>query len=204
MIGVEAKLIEDLLNVSRTVANRGWAPGSSGNTSVRISGSGLVLIKATGKSMNWIEPESILKVDLAGNILAGEGRPSKEIRFHLGIYSRREDIGGVIHAHPPFATSWAIAGLQFPLLTAPGKTVLKKVPMVDFAPSGSIELATMVTKTFEDRSVSAVLLKGHGVVAAGKTIYDAFNIMEWTEDAARVALLTAYIEKLGLSKTLGG
>ena len=193
---VEARLIEDLLDVSKMVADRGWAPGSSGNTSVRIHGTDLVLIKASGKNMSWIEPRSVLKVDLAGKILEGEGRPSKEISLHLGIYSRREDVEAVIHAHPPFATSWAIAGIQFPLLTAPGKAVLKRMPMIDFASPGSVELATIVTKAFEDNSVGAALMKGHGVVAAGKTIYEAFNLMDWAEDAARAALLTMNIERL--------
>ena len=194
-----SKLMKDLLDVTKMVANRGWAPGSSGNTSVRIHGTEDVLIKSSGSSMSWIKSKDFVKVNLAGKTLDGKNKPSKEVQFHLGIYSKRAEIEAVIHAHPPFATAWAIVGTQPQLVTDPGKTILKHVPMVESATPGSIELATMVTKAFEDKSVNTVLMKGHGVVTAGKSIFEAFNFMDWTEDAARAALLTGYIEKLPLT-----
>jgi len=189
----EVKLRDDLVSVTRKVAERGWAPGSSGNTSVRIPGSNGFLIKATGESMTWTQPDEILKMDESGKVLSGTGKPSKEFRFHLGIYSRRPEVGGIIHAHPPFATSWAIAGIVFPLLTSPSKFWLKKVLMVQPLPSGSVELANAVTEAFSDESIKVVLMQGHGLVAAGKTIYEAFNFVDWAEDAARAAVYTGLI-----------
>ena len=189
----EAKLREDLVSVTRKVAERGWAPGSSGNTSLRIPGMNSFLIKATGESMVWTQPDAILKIDDSGKILTGVGKPSKEVGFHLGIYSKRPDVGGVIHAHPPYATSWAIAGTVFPLVTGPSKIWLKKIPMVPPAPSGSAELARMVTEAFADESIRVVLMQGHGLVAAGKTIFEAFNFVDWAEDAARAAVFTGLI-----------
>jgi len=192
----EAKLREDLLTVTRKVAERGWAPGSSGNTSVRIPDTNSFLIKASGEAMTWTKSDALLKIDSAGKILTGEGRPSKEVGFHLGIYSKRPDVGGIVHAHPPYATSWAIAGTVFPLVTAPSKVWLKRIPMVEQAPSGSAELAKMVTEAFQDESVRVVLMKGHGLVAAGKTIFEAFNFVDWAEDAARAAVFTGLIANL--------
>jgi L-fuculose-phosphate aldolase len=189
----ETKLRDDLVTVTRKVAERGWAPGSSGNTSVRIPDTNSYLIKASGESMTWTKPDAILKIDSGGKILSGVGRPSKEVGFHLGIYSKRPDVGGVIHAHPPYATSWAIAGSVFPMVTGPSKIWLKKIPMVPPAPSGSAELAKMVTEAFVDESIRVVLLQGHGLVAAGKTIFDAFNFVDWAEDAARAAIFTGLI-----------
>jgi len=189
----EAKLRDDLVSVTRKVAERGWAPGSSGNTSVRIPGANSFLIKATGESMAWTQPEEILKMDVGGNVLSGTGKPSKEYRFHLGIYSKRPEVGGIIHAHPPFATSWAIAGTVFPLVTAPSKVWLKKVLMVPALPSGSVELANAVIGAFSDESIRVVLMQGHGLVAAGRTIYEAFNFVDWAEDAARAAVYTGLI-----------
>ena len=189
----EAKLREDLLSVTRKVAERGWAPGSSGNTSVRIPESNSFLIKPTGEAMTWTKSDALLKIDPTGKILSGEGRPSKEVGFHLGIYSKRGDVGGIVHAHPPYATSWAIAGTVFPLVTAPSKVYLKRIPMVEAAPSGSAELARMVTEAFQDESVRVVLMKGHGLVAAGKTIFEAFNFVDWAEDTARAAVFTGLI-----------
>ncbi len=195
----EQKLRQDLLQVTRKVADRGWAPGSSGNTSVRIQDTSMFLIKASGESMTWSGSDSILKIDSAGKILSGEGRPSKEVGFHLGIYSKRPEVGGVVHAHPPYATSWAIAGSVFPLVTAPSKVYLKKIPIVESAPSGSAELARMVTEAFTDEAVRVVIMKGHGLVAAGKTIFEAFNLMDWAEDAARAAIFTGLIANMSKS-----
>lgn len=195
----EARLREELASVTRKVADRGWAPGSSGNTSVRIPGTNNFLIKATNDSMTWIQPDSILKIDREGNSLSGLGKPSKEFRFHVGIYSERPEVGGVIHAHPPYATSWAIAGAVFPLVTSPSKAWLKKIVMVPPAQGGSQELASSVIDAFSDGSVRVVLMQGHGLVAAGRTIYEAFNFVDWAEDAARAALYTGQIASISKS-----
>jgi len=192
----EAKLRQDLVSVTLKVAERGWAPGSSGNTSLRLPNTNNFLIKATGESMTWTEPDAILKIDGDGKIITGVGKPSKEVRFHLGIYSKRPEVGAVIHAHPPYATSWAIAGAVFPMVTGPAKIYLKKIPMVPPAPGGSPELAKMVTEAFADESINVVLMQGHGLVAAGKTIFDAFNFVDWAEDAARAAVYTGLIANI--------
>jgi ribulose-5-phosphate 4-epimerase/fuculose-1-phosphate aldolase len=192
----EARLREDLASVTRKVAERGWAPGSSGNTSLRIPGTNSFLIKATNDSMTWIRPDTIVKIDDEGKTLSGAGKPSKEFRFHLGIYSKRPEVGGVIHAHPPYATSWAIAGAVFPLVTSPSKAWLKKIVMVPPAPGGSLELAKSVIDMFSDESIRVVLLQGHGLVAAGRTIFEAFNFVDWAEDAARAAVYTGQIASM--------
>ena len=189
----ETKLREDLVSVTKKVDERGWAPGSSGNTSIKIPGANNFLIKATNASMIWAGPETILKMDKDGNVISGSGKPSKEFRFHLGIYAERPEVGGVIHAHPPYATSWAIAGRVFPLVTAPSKVWLKKIVIVPPAPGGSPELAKSVIEAFADESIKVVLLQGHGIVAAGRTIFEAFNFVDWAEDAARAAVYTGLI-----------
>ena len=192
----EAGLRRDLVSVTLKVAERGWAPGSSGNTSLRLPNTNNFLIKATGESMTWTEPNAILKIDGDGKIITGVGKPSKEVRFHLGIYSKRPEVGAVIHAHPPYATSWAIAGTVFPMVTGPAKIYLKKIPMVPPAPGGSPELAKMVTEAFADESIKVVLMQGHGLVAAGRTIFEAFNFVDWAEDAARAAVYTGLIANI--------
>jgi len=73
--------------------------------------------------------------------------------------------------------------------------MLKKVPLLGFAPSGSAELAEIVTKAFSDPAVFSALLSGHGTVAVGRDMYDAFMYADWTEDAARVAFLSNAIKR---------
>ena len=192
---IEHRIINDLLKISQRLGERGWVPGSSGNISVIHPGKDQIYIKVTGKSMLDLTPSDILTLDLSGKVLEGEGRPSKEVRFHLGIYKAREDVKAVIHSHPPFASAFAIAGLPLPLQTAPGKLILKRVPEVEFALPGSRELAEGVVGAFKDPEVKAVLLKGHGIVAVGASLYDTYNITEWVEDAAREAFLVSNLTR---------
>ena len=189
------EVLRELFKISKRVGERGWAPGSSGNISVRIPGKSLIYIKVTGKNMLDLTPSDILTLDMDGNIVEGVGKPSKEVRFHLGIYRVRGDVGAVIHSHPPYASAYAIIGIPIPLKTAPGKYVLKRIPEVEFAPRGSKELAEGVIKAFQDPQVKAVTLKGHGIVAVGATLQEAYNITEWVEDAAREAFLTSLLAK---------
>ena len=104
---------------------------------------------------------SVVVTDLDGNPVDGAQKPSIELRFHLGIYNARPDIGAILHAHPPYATSYAVVNRELPLVSGPGRFILKKVPLLAFAPSGSHELAEIVTAAFSDRTVLSALLSGH-------------------------------------------
>ena len=81
------------------------------------------------------------------------------------------------------------------MISGPARFVLKKVPLLAFAPSGSTELAEIVTTGFSDPAIHSALLSGHGVVAAGRDIYEAFKYVDWTEDAAQVAFLSNSLKR---------
>jgi len=187
-------LKSDLIKVSRWAGGRGWCPGTSGNMSVFDPERREVHIKESGKSMANLKRGDVLTIDLDGNIIDGEGQPSKEVNFHLGIYKSRKNTGAVLHTHPPFAMAFATAGREIPRMVATAKLILKKIPLVEYAPPGSIELANSITKEFEDSEVQCVLLEGHGVVSIGENAYGAYHITEWVEDAARAAFLTLVIK----------
>jgi len=179
------------------ISTKGWSPGSSANISVRVPGTNHVCIKSTGTSMTFgtMDPESsVVVIDLEGNQVDGVRKPSIEFRFHLGIYKARPDVGAVLHAHSPYATGYAVANLELPMVSAPGRLALKKVPLLAFAPPGSQELANIVTTAFSDRSILSALLVGHGVVAVGADIYEAFKYLDWTEDAAQIAFLSGLLK----------
>jgi ribulose-5-phosphate 4-epimerase/fuculose-1-phosphate aldolase len=142
-----------------------------------------------------MDPESsVVVMGLDGNQVDGVRKPSIEFRFHLGIYKARPDVGAVLHAHSPYATGYAVAKLELPMVSAPGRLVLKKVPLLAFAPPGSQELADIVTTAFSNRSILSALLVGHGVVAVGADIYEAFKYLDWTEDAAQIAFLSGLLK----------
>jgi L-fuculose-phosphate aldolase len=141
------------------------------------------------------DPESsVAVIDLDGNQVDGVRKPSMEFRFHLGIYKVRPDVGAVLHAHPPYATSYAVANQELPIVSGPGRFVLKKVPLLAFAPPGSNELAEIVTTAFSDRAIVSALLSGHGVVAVGADMYEASKYLDWTEDAAQIAFLSSSLK----------
>jgi L-fuculose-phosphate aldolase len=191
---VKNEELDEFIKICHYLGIRGWFPGSSGNASILDVENALVYIKESGKPMTFVTKSDLIVIDMNGNVVEGNGRPSKEFRFHLGIYKKRKDIRAVIHAHPPYATAFAIANKEIPLKTAPGIAVLKKVPMIDYCPPGSEDLAAKVIACFGNSKIQVALLKGHGIVAVGKNILDACKITEWTEDAAKEAFLSSLIE----------
>jgi L-fuculose-phosphate aldolase len=180
------------------ISTKDWSPGSSANLSVRVPKTDHVCIKSTGTSMAFsaADPKSsVVVIDLDGNLVEGDGKPSMEFRFHLGVFSVRPDVSVVLHAHPPYATSYAVAGVELPLVSSPGRFILKKVPLLRFAASGSPELAEIVTDGFRDPTVFSALLSSHGIVTVGRDMYEAFKYADWTEDAAHIAFLASSLKR---------
>lgn len=193
---MQKKELNSFIKICNSLGARGWCPGSSGNASIIDPENGVVYIKESGKTMASFSLPDVVAIDMKGNVVKSEGKPSKEFRFHLGIYDTRKEVKAIIHTHSPFATAFAICNKEFPLRTAPGILVLRKVPVVDYYAPGSEELALKVKECFKDQNVRASLLRNHGVVATGKTIVDASNVAEWVEDAARESFLSSAIMKI--------
>jgi len=194
----------EMCRMMQLISTRGWSPGSSANLSARVPGTNNVCIKSTGTSMAFsaLDPESsVVVIDLDGDVVEGDRKPSIEFRFHLGIYRARPDVGSVLHAHPPYATSYAVANLELPLVSGPARFILRKVPLLGFAASGSPELAQIVTNGFEDQTVFSALLSGHGIVTVGRDLYEAFRNADWTEDAAQIAFLSDSLQVRGNAPT---
>lgn len=183
-------LKEKLVEACHWIGFKGYFPGSSGNATILDGERRHVYITATGRRKIDLKTTDVIVLGLDGNVVEGKGKPSKEVNFHLGIYRTRKDVAAVIHHHSPFATAFAIAGKQLPLLTTPGKLIIRKVPLVEYASPGSMDLAELVMQAFSDHSVKAALLKGHGTVCVGEDIEEAIKISEWLEDAAFHAYLS--------------
>jgi len=107
--GTEDQLRTDLVRFARGLSRLGFAPGTSGNLSVRLESQRL-LITPTGVSKGLVRRADMVIVDLHGRLLAGTRNPTSEMGMHLAIYQRRNDVGAVIHAHPPIATAFACSG----------------------------------------------------------------------------------------------
>jgi L-fuculose-phosphate aldolase len=188
------RLRDELLRVSRLVYERGLSVGISGNLSVRVPQRDAILIKATGACLGAMTPDDTVLVSLRGRILEGVRPPSKEVAWHLGVYRARVDVSGIVHAHPPYATAWAVAGRIPSAVHTAARELLGDVALVDLAPPGSARLAALVTEAFSG-PVRAALLREHGIVAVGPDLTAAYHLAEHLEDNAKVALLSRQLSE---------
>src|SRR5690348_3088552 len=103
---------EQIVLVCRRLYERGLVAGPDGNVSVRLE-DGSILVTPSGMSKVDVTVEDLVTVDADGAVIAGRRGPSSELRMHLRIYRRRPDVHAVVHAHPPTATGFAVAGYSF-------------------------------------------------------------------------------------------
>ncbi len=180
----EQALRDEICEVGRRVWARGMASANSGNISVRLNQEE-VLITPTLVSKGFMCAEQILAVNLDGQVLRGEGWPTSETPMHLAIYRESGEIGAVVHAHPPRATAFAIAGIPLDLHLVPEAVIfLGEVPLVPFQMPGSTELAGSILPYLSD--YDAVLLENHGAIAWGSDLTQAYHRMETVEFSAEV------------------
>jgi L-fuculose-phosphate aldolase len=186
-------LREELVAISRRGYERGLVAGLSGNNSVRVPGTDLVLIKATGRCQGEMDTSDTVLMDLDGTVLDEGRRPSKEWRWHLGIYRVRPDVGAVVHLHPPYAVAFAVADRVPQLVHTAARAYLRTVEDVELLPAGSEELAVAVMELFHDPGLRVALMREHGTIAVGPDLRSAYYRTEYLEDNAKVALIAAQI-----------
>lgn len=186
-------LREELVEISRRGYERGLVVGVSGNNSLRVPGTDVVLIKTTGCCQGEMDTADTVLVSLDGKVLEEAKQPSKEWRWHAGIYRVRPDVGAVVHLHPPHAVAFAVAN-QIPVIVhTAARGHLRRIEMADLLPAGSAELAEQITELFADGQLRVALMREHGSVAVGPDLRTAYYRTEYLEDDARVALLAAQI-----------
>jgi len=187
---------KEIVEIARKAYARGLVPGSSGNLSMRIPESDLVIIKASGVSFRDMTEDDIVVMNLEGEVIEGEKRPSKEYRFHLGIYRVRPDVGAVLHVHSPFATLYAVLGRPIPLIALQAEARVCEMPVVEYAPAGSEELAKMIVEACRDQKINVILMKKHGLVVAERNLTEALNLAEAIEDTAMIAAFSEILSEL--------
>jgi L-ribulose-5-phosphate 4-epimerase len=165
---------------------------TGGNVSARDPESGLVVIKPSGIRYEDLRPEDHVVVDLQGEVVEGELKPSSDTASHLYIYRHRADVNGVVHTHSPYATAFAAVGRPIPVyLTAMGDEFGCSIPCAGFALIGDEEIGRLVVENIG--SSPAVLLKQHGVFTVGPTVEAAVKAAVMVEDAAKTVWLALQI-----------
>ncbi|HET8837042.1 MAG TPA: class II aldolase/adducin family protein [Gemmatimonadales bacterium] len=176
----------DIVLCCRRLWQAGLIAGQDGNVTVRYRPD-RILVTPSGLPKADLVPEDLVEVDLEGRHLAGSRKASTELDLHLRVYRAREDCGAVMHAHPPTATAFAVAGEGIPANVLPEVAVLMgEVPVVPYATSGTPALGDALEPFLEGSE--AVLLANHGAVTWGATLASARIRMESLEHAARILL----------------
>jgi L-fuculose-phosphate aldolase len=193
----EVELRRDLVRFSRLLYRLGYMPGTSGNLSVRLDASRL-LVTPTGVSKFLLRPADMVIVDLAGRQLNGHRRMTSEVSMHLAVYRQRTDVTAVVHSHPPIATAFACVGRGLDeMLCQEAVMTLGVVPLATYAATGTEEVAASLTPFIPDHD--AILLANHGAVSYGRNLLEAFQKMETVEHLAHITLVA---HQLGAPRTL--
>ena len=189
----ELDIKKEMCEIGKRVYDRGMVASNDGNFSVKLNDNEY-LCTPTGVSKGFMTPEYICKVDAKGNILeANEGfRPSSEIKMHMRIYEKRPDVKAVVHAHPMYATTFAIAGkpLMEPIMPE-ALIFLGGVPLAKYGTPSTMEIPDAVEEFLED--YDAVLLENHGALTYSDSLLNAYHKMESVEFYARLMYQTMAI-----------
>jgi L-fuculose-phosphate aldolase len=181
----EAK--ELICEIGRRVYNKNFVAANDGNISVKV-GPDTIWTTPTGVSKGFMSPDMMVKMDLRGNVLFGNLKPSSEVKMHLRVYNENSEVNAIVHAHPPVATSFAIAGISLDQPISPEAVVIVgSVPVAPYATPGTDEVPTSIAPYC--KSHNAVLLANHGALTWGRDIIEAYYRMESLE---HYALMTMY------------
>ena len=170
----------------------GWVAANDGNLSVKLP-NGNFLATPTGISKSFITPEKLVVIDGEGNVLEAENgyRPSSEIKMHLRCYKEREDVGAVLHAHPPTATGYAVAHVPLDRYTMiETVAAIGSIPVTPYGTPSTYEVPDAIAPYLQEHDV--LLLANHGALTVGADAITAYYRMETLELYAKISL-TAHL-----------
>lgn len=189
----EYEIKKEMCEIGKRVYNRGMVAANDGNFSVKLNDHEF-LCTPTGVSKGFMTPEYICKVDENGNVLqANKGfRPSSEIKMHMRVYQKRPDVNAVVHAHPLYATTFAIAGIPLTQPIMPEAVIaLGCVPIAPYGTPSTMEIPDAVEPLLQH--FDAVLLENHGALTYSDSLLAAYHKMESVEFYARLLWQTMQI-----------
>jgi L-fuculose-phosphate aldolase len=193
----EEQLRQEIVAIGKLVYQKGWIAANDGNISVRLD-NGSILCTPTNVSKGMMEVDDLIVCDCQGAKLTGRREPTSEIALHLTIYRIRPDVNAVLHAHPPVATGFAVAGRALDLAILPEVVIgLGSVPLAKYGLPGTPELTAGMLDLIP--KYDAILMANHGCVTYGSNSQQAFSRMEVVEHYARITLVA---ELLGGPKVL--
>ena len=182
----EAK--QAILEVGRRMYMKNFVAANDGNISCKVS-EDTIWCTPTGVSKGYMTDDMLVLMDLDGNVLKGNLKPSSEGKMHLRVYKENPKMNAVVHAHPPAATSYAIAGLPLnhAILTE-AVMGIGEIPIAPYAMPGTEEVPNSIAPYVTTHN--GCLLANHGALAWGKDVMEAWMRMESIEYYALVSMYT--------------
>jgi L-fuculose-phosphate aldolase len=183
----EEQIRADIVEAGRRMYARGYVASNDGNISARLDDRRLI---TTPKSVSkgFMTTDMMVVVDYEGKKVAGERDPSSELPMHLEIYRNRPDVNAVVHAHPPLATGFAVAGIPLTrAVLAEVITTLGSIPIAEYGTPSTAELPEAVRKYI--KAHDGMLLANHGAVTCGPNVMAAYYKMETIEHFAKISLV---------------
>ena len=162
---------QHVVDMCRTMLERGYLKATEGNVSVRIPGHQLYAVTPSNYDYDQMRAEDVCIVDFDGNHVPDEGgtglAPSIECGMHANIYRERPDVNAIVHTHQPYASALAYLRKEIPALTDEQVRFLgKKVAIIDYAPAGTPFLAKNAQKKVASGD-NAFIIANHGIIALG-------------------------------------
>ena len=184
---IEEQVRAEIVEVGRRLHAREFIAANDGNISVRLDETRL-LTTPTGVSKGFMTPDMLVMTDLQGVKLAGTRSPSTELLMHLAVYELRPEIKAVVHAHPPTATGFAVAGIPLDrAVLAEVVTTLGSIPIAEYGTPSTPELADAVRQFIGAHD--GLLLANHGALTVADELLAAYYKMETLEHFARISLV---------------
>lgn len=179
---------EEICDVCHKMWQMGWVAANDGNVSVKLE-DGTFLATPTGISKSFITPEKLVRIDRTGKVIEGLSgyKASSEIKMHLRCYEEREDVGAVVHAHPPTATGFAVAGKcldEYSMIET--VITLGSIPIAPYGTPSTDEVPESIAPFLAQHD--ALLLQNHGALTVGCDLITAYYRMETLEHFAKVSL----------------
>lgn len=175
---------QEICEVGHRLYNHGFVAANDGNISVKLNDNEFYCTP-TGVSKGSLTPDMIIKIDADGNKIEGSLNPSSEIKMHLRVFRERPDVNAVVHAHPPVATAFTVAGIPLDRYILPEAVLtIGDVPTCAYATPSTMEIPDSLMPYIQQHD--AFMLKNHGALTVGNTLTRAFFTMEEVEFNAKI------------------
>ncbi|HRI88398.1 MAG TPA: class II aldolase/adducin family protein [Candidatus Hydrogenedentes bacterium] len=190
----ELDLRKAICEAGRRLYAKNLVAATDGNISVRL-GSGRFLCTPSGVSKGFMAVNDLIVADAKGNKLSGDGKVTSEFTTHLAAYEERPDMNAVVHAHPPKALGFTIAGVSLADCVLPEVIyTIGGIPTADYATPATPEGAVAIRELI--RKCDALMMDRHGALTVGVTVFDALFKMEKIEHASESLLIARLLGRV--------